>query len=523
MMIEDRKAADELRKRAEARVAAEGLDMATPAVVDPAQLIHELRTHQIELEMQNVELRLTEQELVEARDRFADLYDFAPVGYAAIDDKGVIKQVNLTLARMLGVERSNLIKQRLSAFVAAGDQDRFYLYNKSRQASLLLHGDGFRLIRGDGSHFWALIQSALARDKLAGEQHLLVTISDISERKQSELSLRRSEEQIRLLLDSTAEAIYSIDIKDNCTLVNKACLTMLGYDDAAELLGQKMHAMIHHSYADGRPYPCDACRIHNSMRKAKGVHVDDEVFWRKDGSSFPVSCWSYPIFSEGNVTGSVVTFLDISEKIRAGEALKSSQQLLYMALAGTIDAVARAVGARDPYTAGHQRRVADLAAAMATEMGLDAGRIQGIHLGATIHDIGKIKLPAEILSKPGRLSSIEFQLVQTHAKAGFDILKDVAFPWPIALIAYQHHERMDGSGYPQGLKGDAICLEARIVAVADVVEAISSHRPYRAGLGVAMALNEIRQGRGRLYDAAAVDACIDLIEHKRYQLLEVGG
>ncbi|PIX55531.1 MAG: hypothetical protein CO188_11310 [Zetaproteobacteria bacterium CG_4_9_14_3_um_filter_54_145] len=510
---------EELRRQAEARLAAAG-DMPDQALPEETRaLLHELRTHQIELEMQNEELRQAQYALTKAHDRFSEFFDFTPVGYASINDKGVISQVNLTLARMLGVERSKLIKQRLSAFIAAGDQDRFYLYHKHKKASLLLQGDEFRLIRDDGSYFWAFIQSTFAHDKSAGERHLLVTVSDISKRKQAEQALRDSEMQIRLLLDSTAEAIYSLDINHTCTLVNKACLAMLGYDDASELLGQKMHALAHHSYADGTPYPPDACKVHHAMRSAKGMHVDDEVYWRKDGSSFPVSYWSYPIFSHGAVTGCVVTFLDISEKLRAGEALAVSHRHLDMALAGTISVVAKAVGARDPYTAGHQRRVAELAAAIATEMGLDEGRIKGIHLGATIHDIGKIQLPAEILSKPGKLSPIEFQLVQTHAASGFDILKDIAFPWPIALIAYQHHERIDGSGYPQGLKGDEICLEARIVAVADVVEAISSHRPYRAGLGVEAALNEIRQGRGRLYDAAAVDACIELIEHKHYKLL----
>ncbi|TXT35290.1 MAG: hypothetical protein FD135_5001 [Comamonadaceae bacterium] len=174
--------------------------------------------------------------------------------------------------------------------------------------------------------------------------------------------------------------------------------------------------------------------------------------------------------------------------------------------------------ARDPYTAGHQRRVSELATRIAREMGLPDEQAIGIQLAAAIHDLGKIRIPAEILSKPGRLSSIEFQLMQTHAQAGYDILKDVAFPWPIATIILQHHERLDGSGYPQGLKEDQILLESKIVAVADVVEAMSSHRPYRPSLGIDMALDEIERNRGTHYAPEVVDVCIKLFREQGYQV-----
>jgi len=142
--------------------------------------------------------------------------------------------------------------------------------------------------------------------------------------------------------------------------------------------------------------------------------------------------------------------------------------------------------------------------------------VEGIRIAATIHDIGKIKLPAELLSKPSKLSDIEYQLIQSHPDAGYTILKDIEFPWPVAEVVYQHHERMDGSGYPQGLKGIEICLEARIVAVADVVEAMASHRPYRASLGLGLALEEVRAHRGALYDEVVVDACLKLFAEKRF-------
>ncbi|MDP1634802.1 MAG: HD-GYP domain-containing protein [Gallionellaceae bacterium] len=178
--------------------------------------------------------------------------------------------------------------------------------------------------------------------------------------------------------------------------------------------------------------------------------------------------------------------------------------------------VSRAAEARDPYTAGHQLRVSRLAREIAQEMGLDSDRVEGIRLGAQIHDIGKIQVPSELLSKPGKLSANEFELIKEHCLNGYNILKDVEFPWPIAEISYQHHERLDGSGYPQGLKGDAICLEARIVAVADVVEAISSHRPYRPSLGNQVALDEIATKRGKHYDPKVVDACLKIFTEKKF-------
>jgi putative nucleotidyltransferase with HDIG domain len=183
---------------------------------------------------------------------------------------------------------------------------------------------------------------------------------------------------------------------------------------------------------------------------------------------------------------------------------------------GTIQAMAATVESRDAYTAGHQRRVAELVLAMAGEMHLAENDIHAVHLAAIVHDLGKIQVPAEILSKPGKLLPLEFELIKYHPTSGYNILKDVDFPWPIAEIVYQHHERLDGSGYPRGLKGDEILLAAKILAVADTVEAMSSHRPYRAALGIDSALAEIERGRGSVYDAAAVDTCLKLFREKRF-------
>lgn len=193
------------------------------------------------------------------------------------------------------------------------------------------------------------------------------------------------------------------------------------------------------------------------------------------------------------------------------ELLRTAQRL-QVTLTQTIEALALTVEKRDPYTAGHQHRVAMLAAAIAAKMGLDDDRTMGLRLGATVHDIGKIYIPAEILNRPGQLTAPELALTKTHPEVGFDIMKGVQFPWPIKEMILQHHERLDGSGYPRGLKGDAITLEARIIAVADLVEAMTSHRPYRPALPLSMALDEINTGRGVSYDGDIVDCCTSILQ-----------
>ncbi len=199
-------------------------------------------------------------------------------------------------------------------------------------------------------------------------------------------------------------------------------------------------------------------------------------------------------------------------------SLKESENRLQKNLLETVSAVAAMVELRDPYTAGHQKRVEHIADAIAHELNLPQQQIEGINLAAVVHDVGKIHIPSEILSRPGRLSDVEFSLIKQHPETGYDILKTIDFPWPIAEMVRQHHERMNGSGYPQGLHGDEILLEARILAVADVIEAMASHRPYRPGLGLEAALKEIQDNRGVLYDPTVTDAALTLFREKGFQL-----
>jgi putative nucleotidyltransferase with HDIG domain len=200
------------------------------------------------------------------------------------------------------------------------------------------------------------------------------------------------------------------------------------------------------------------------------------------------------------------------------DSLRVANERLAMAMNGFVEAMAMTVEMRDPYTAGHQNRVSKLACAITEELGFHGTQLEGIRMAGMIHDLGKITVPAEILNKPGRLTEIEFCLIKTHSRLGYEILKDIAFPWPIAQIVLQHHERLDGSGYPQGLTEKDILMESKILAVADVVEAMASHRPYRPALRLEEALEEIDRHKGRFYDSQVTDACTRLFREKDFKL-----
>jgi putative nucleotidyltransferase with HDIG domain len=202
---------------------------------------------------------------------------------------------------------------------------------------------------------------------------------------------------------------------------------------------------------------------------------------------------------------------DVSARVAATRSVADHVRRLERSITGTVDAMSVLVELRDPYTAGHQRRVGELGAAIARELGLDADVQRGLRIAGSLHDVGKVMVPAEILTRARRLTAAETELVRQHAQDGYDVLKSIEFPWPVAEVARQHHERLDGSGYPRGLVGDAILLEARIVAVADVVDAMTGHRPYRPALGLGAALAELEGGAGRVYDADVVAACVRVV------------
>lgn len=252
----------------------------------------------------------------------------------------------------------------------------------------------------------------------------------------------------------------------------------------------------------------------------RGLEISTELELRENDRTNHLEVKGVPILDNGIFSGAVLLFNDITENIEAEEKLKQSFEILQKATGDIIQAMSSTSEMRDPYTAGHQKRVKELALAIGKEMKIKKEQLEGLKFAGIIHDIGKISVPSDILSKPGKINKMEFEVIKNHAQVGYDLLRKIEFPWPIATIVHQHHERMDGSGYPLGLKGDQILLEARILAVADVVEAMTSHRPYRAALGTEKALEEIQAHATDFFDPAVVNACLSLFKEGKFQFTD---
>ncbi len=252
-----------------------------------------------------------------------------------------------------------------------------------------------------------------------------------------------------------------------------------------------------------------------------GVHEHEIKLITRDGTEkyFAGKAQVVSRDTHGSPQAIAKIYKDITETKLAEEELKDSMLKLQQNLIGTIDAMSKTVETRDPYTAGHQKRTTGIAADIARSLGLGTEQINGISMAGAIHDLGKICIPAGILSKPGQISRSEFSLIKDHPQTGYDILKDIDFNTPVADIVLQHHERLDGSGYPYGIAGDDILIEAKVIGVADVIEAMASHRPYRPALGIDIAIDEIKNNRGVIYDSEVVDAAVDLFSNSSYQMV----
>ena len=288
--------------------------------------------------------------------------------------------------------------------------------------------------------------------------------------------------------------------------VNNAFCHIFRFSSPEEVIGKNIDSIV----ADEITFE-EARSFTEAAARGERVSVES-VRQRVDGTLIDVSILGIPIKIDEDLAGIYAIYRDITDKKMYERAMKENIATLSHVWRQTIELIASVSELRDPYTAGHQKRVAELAKFMAMKMRLSPESVDAVEMASLIHDVGKIKVPAEILSKPGPLDEVEYLLVKTHPQAGYNLLKDIDFPWPVAEIVLQHHERLDGSGYPQGLKGKEILQEARIIAVADVVEAMASGRPYRKALGIEAALKEIKRGRGTLYDEEAVDACLALFE-----------
>jgi PAS domain S-box-containing protein len=330
-----------------------------------------------------------------------------------------------------------------------------------------------------------------------GKAYFVALFDVITERKRVEEELKLKER----MLDGASDSIFLHDVEGHFIYLNEAAYKSRGYTKE-ELLAKDIFAL---------PTPEDAAARGERLSELleKGEVIFESAHFRKDGSIMPVEIQAR-VFDLDDHRLILSAARDITERKQALDKMRQ-------ALHGTVMALANTVEIKDPYTAGHQRRVAQLTCAMARELGWSPDRVEGMQVLSFLHDMGKIAVPAEILNKPGKISPTEFSLIKVHPQMGYDILKDIAFPWPVVQGILQHHERQDGSGYPMGLTGGAITPEAKILAVADVVEAMASHRPYRPALGVDQALEEITKNKGKLYDPEAVDVCAQLFTKKDFR------
>jgi len=506
----------------------------------------QLRQRVAELELVNAEHQRVEEEIRQLRNSNGGIVQSMTEGVVVEDAEGYLTFVNPAAAGLLGYSPEELLGRHWTAIVPPDQHPSVQAAGERR-----VHGEVDRyelqLVRKDGTQVPVLVSGSprIKEGRFAGT---LATFTDITKHKQAEEALRdhsqrledmleertaelreakerlqqeiakyqRAEEEIRQLknrnggiVQNLTEGVVVEDAEGYLTFVNPAAAGLLGYSPE-ELLGRHWTAIV---LPDQHP----------SVQAAGERHLHGEVdryelqLVRKDGTQVAVLVSGRPRIEEGRFAGTLATFTDITEHKQVEKELQQSLDRLRRTFDETVHALASAIKARNPYADGHQRRVTQLACAIAREMGLPDEQIEGISVAGLIHDLGKINVPFEILSNPDGLSEFEFGMIKNHPQIGYDILKTVEFPWPVAEIVLQHHERLDGSGYPQGLAGEEIMLEARIMGVADVVDAMAAHQPYRSALGLYKALEEILQNRGVLYDPGAVGACLKLFKQKGFK------
>jgi len=439
------------------------------------------------------------------------LFENAPDGMVVTDRFGQILRLNRRFSEMFGYERQEAMGRQIDTLVAQGGYAREGMTLTRQVASGRTVSIETERIRKDGTTFPCRAIGIPIRLE-GGDVHLYILYHDLTEIRQREAELRLANEVVKsspVILfrwgNGTGSPIEYVS--ENVRL--------WGYEPEELVSGRKLYSELIHP--EDREKTLQEVRDFVSQgrdefqQEYRVVKKNGETIWVNDQTRVVKTAEGSIAFYQGVV-------LDITEKKRFELLLEENYQTMRRAWDETIGVLSTTVEMRDPYTAGHQRRVARLAGAIARKMGVLEQILFAVERASLLHDIGKIEVPAEILSKPGSLSAIEMGIVKQHVEAGWKILKDIDLPWPLAEIVYQHHEFLDGSGYPRGLKGGEICLEARIITVADIVEAMASHRPFRPSRGLDAALSEIEHQRGITLDERAVDACLELFRQEGFTL-----
>jgi PAS domain S-box-containing protein len=475
----------------------------------------------IERELKDAESRVkrrrAEEELHESETLFRKLFeDHAAVKLILDPDTGNIIDANKAAAVFYGWSREQLKQMKIQEINTLSPEEVKKEMEKV-MAKKKLHFE-FLHRRADGSVRDVDVFSTVIESNKRKRLHSIVY--DISERKRAEEELKESEKKYRLLADNVDDVIFVLDMNLNYTYISPSIKSLRGYEPEEVLKQTTTETLTPTSWDLAMRTLSEIIELekigHGEINKSQILQLEMN---RKDGTTVWTEVkLSFVRDENQRPIGIIGVTRDITERKQAEKELQQTLESLRKAVGATVQVMISAVESRDPYTSGHQLRSANLACAIATEMGLPSDKIEGLLMAGSIHDIGKLSIPAEILSKPNKLTKLEFSLIKEHSQKGYEMLKDVESPWPLAQIVYQHHERMDGSGYPRNLKGDEIIMEARIMAVADVVEAMASHRPYRPALGIKAALDEIEKNSGIFYDKAVADVCLRLFQEKGFQL-----
>ncbi len=432
--------------------------------------------------------------------QYRDLVDNAPVGVFKTNIAGDILFCNDGWARIYGYKTAAEIMSANAVTLYTDPAQRNEFVRRLKEETMISDYEK-EYVTKDGKSVHVLVSATLEGDVISG---VAVNITD---RKIAERALRESEEKYRNIFDNAVEGIFQSAPGGRLLKGNRALAQMLGFDSPDAMMD---------TYTDlpNQVYviPGESARFRATLERDGSIQGFETKFCRKDGKEIWVSINARTVRDGAGDMQYFEGFVEnITDRKRAESELRESVVKLNKRLTETIHAMSVTVETRDPYTAGHQKRVAGLAVKIAREMGLPEDTIECIRMAGIIHDIGKMSVPAEILSKPTQLKDVEMSIMQVHAEKGYDILKEIEFPWPLADIVLQHHERLDGSGYPRALTGDRILTEAKILAVADVVESMVSHRPYRPAHSMDEAVTEIVSNRGVLYDPLVVDACMRVI------------
>ncbi len=435
------------------------------------------------------------------------------VGHTSLE--GRLINVNPRFCDMLGYSRQEALTHGIQELTHPDDiEASMDARRRLLTGTVSYYEKEARLIRKDGREVWVRIVTSLVRPTNGAAAHFTSLVQDISRQKELEKEQRETNLRFRQLAENIREVLFLADPTDGRTLYISPAYEVIWLQSTSAVYANPAAWMeaVHPEDLAGVQHAIATARVSGNMNHDfRIVRPDGAVRWI-NGRTFPILDDKQRPYRLAGIAE------DITERKRSEAEIQRQVAQLEKAMYSTIEVIATMSEMRDPYTHGHERRVAEVAAAIAGEMGLAPGRIEGVRIAGYLHDLGKIRVPAEILAKPTRLTPEEFNLVKLHPQASYEILKPLQFPWPVAEIARQHHERLDGSGYPQGLKDQEILLEAKILAVADTVEAMASHRPYRPGLGVEAALAEIQAGRGKLFEPPVVDACLRLFRQKGYQL-----